>query len=187
LPDLGGERHTDLSMPSSIWLDAAGRPVPTRPCRRCGAPLPILEELSLEEAQDSRAGPPVALTLPRSHAPRGLFTPRVRADVAHDRADRVRTLHRHCAQTVPVRVSNGAAPRRRAPHGKEKPSDKFVTYRRGVMFSAECEASALPTELIVRDVNITRGFPGASTPAAHRRRAPARAGPARVRSGEWVC
>jgi hypothetical protein len=34
-------------MPTPIWLDAAGQPRPTRPCPRCGVPVPILEQLSL--------------------------------------------------------------------------------------------------------------------------------------------
>jgi hypothetical protein len=38
-------------MPSPIWLDAAGRPLPTLPCPRCGLPVPIQLECSLEAAR----------------------------------------------------------------------------------------------------------------------------------------
>jgi hypothetical protein len=38
-------------MPTPIWLDAAGRPRPNRPCLRCGTPVPVLQELSLEAAR----------------------------------------------------------------------------------------------------------------------------------------
>jgi hypothetical protein len=38
-------------MPTPIWLDAAGHPRPTRPCPRCGVPVPMGIELSLEAAR----------------------------------------------------------------------------------------------------------------------------------------
>src|SRR4029450_2390783 len=38
-------------MPSPIWLDAAGRPRPTRPCPRCGVTVPIETELDLASAR----------------------------------------------------------------------------------------------------------------------------------------